>query len=57
MLHIQISHRCELLGSSCIENLEQHIDIVDADQLAVAVLNCWIILLEKYSLYELYGKS
>ena len=43
ILHVEVAHGSELLRSSSVEDLQQALNAVHLDILAVRVLNCWII--------------
>jgi len=57
VLHVQITHGRELLGTGGIEDLEHALLAVDIDLLPVRILDCGIVLLDEDALNELDGKS
>jgi hypothetical protein len=57
VLHVEITHSRELLGTGSIENLEHVLVVVYLDGLAVTVFDGRIILFDEDTLYELDSKS
>jgi len=57
VLHVQVTHGSELLGTGSIEDLKHALLSVDFDLLAVAVLDGWVVLLDKDTLHELHSKG
>ena len=52
VLHVEISHGGELLGTGGIEDLEHALLAVDLALLSVRVLDCGIVLLDEDTLHE-----